>query len=75
MSSYLKDKLDLKLDFNPRRTQSASALDRPVNGQGHSPKTPKEMPERPIKSADTKKVISESSLCLYSFWVFILSKF
>ena len=51
MSSYLKEKLDLKLDFNPRRAQSASAIDRPNN----SPKSSKEQ-ERPIKSADTKKV-------------------
>ena len=58
MSSYLKDKLDLKLDFNPRRTQSASAVtDRPVNGQAQSPKEQKAAEEIAVKSADTKKVV------------------
>ena len=56
MSSYLKEKLDLRLEFSPRRTQSASAVDRPNNQTVHSPKGHKELPERPVKSADTKKV-------------------
>ena len=58
MSSYLKDKLDLKLDFSPRRTQSASAMtDRPINGHTHSPKGQTEVEEKTLKPADTKKVI------------------
>ena len=53
MSSYLKDKLDLKLDFSPRRTQSASALtDRPVNGHTQSPKEQRAADDRTVKSAE-----------------------
>ena len=35
----LKEKLDLKLDFTPRRAQSASAIER-ASRSSHSPKSP-----------------------------------